>query len=160
MVQNMFSRSAFALFLVGLMVAVTFNPFIDTVAWRFPPDTNLSNIEYYYRGENVNNLLGWSVANAGDVNGDDLDDAVFGAYNFSDVHATASGKLYILFGKEPGKYGTKVHNAYEAEASYIGMLDLDNLGFSVDGAGDVNGDGFDDVIAGAPGAKNSLTGKA
>ena len=160
MVHFKSTRSTVALIIVGIMVAIAFNPFIDTIAWRYPANTNLSNIEYYYYGEAVQNILGLSVSNNGDVNGDHRADIVFGAYNFTDGGDPGTGKFYIVLGKEPGKYGATAHNATDADASFIGEDGNDNLGYSVDIAGDVNGDGYDDIIVGAPNLKGDRTGKA
>ena len=160
MAQKRSTRSTIALLLVGLMVTLTFNPFIDSMAWSFPQNTNLASTGMYYFGETNQDLLGRSVANAGDVNGDGRDDLVFGADNYTGGVQKACGIFYIAFGKEPDKYGARAHNATEADASFIGKAGNDRLGFSVDGAGDVNGDGFDDVIVGAPSVLNFQTGMA
>ena len=93
-------------------------------------------------------LFGWSVSNAGDINGDGFDDVIVGAPG-----AGLSGNGYVVFGKASG---------FEA-ALNLSSLDGNN-GFRLDGiaggnsvsnAGDVNGDGFDDVIIGAPSADAS-----
>jgi hypothetical protein len=160
MVHHKLARSTVALLTVGLMVAIAFNPFINTMAWRFAANTNLTSIEHYYYGEEPQNMLGLSVANKGDVNGDHRDDIVFGAYNFSNAGDKGTGKFYIVLGKEPGKYGAAGHNATDADASFIGEAGNDDFGYSVDIAGDVNGDGYDDIIVGAPNLKGDRTGKA
>ena len=86
---------------------------------------------------------GRSVSGAGDVNGDGLADLIVGAWN-----AASGGESYVVFGKsEPwhvdlgtlGSQGFRIENIDEFES----------LGFSVSGAGDVNGDGLDDLIVGA-----------
>ncbi len=90
-----------------------------------------------------------SIADAGDVNGDGFRDVVMGFPNWDQSHdgGTASsyhiGKIIFLFG------GPEIINN---TLSIKGPLALKGAytGTSVAGAGDVNGDGFDDVIVGAP----------
>jgi hypothetical protein len=85
---------------------------------------------------------GISVSNAGDVNGDGLDDVVLGAY--------LAGQSYVVFGKPDG---APVHLPDVAAGSggfVMNGLAGHQLGRRVSGAGDVNGDGLDDVIIGAP----------
>lgn len=78
---------------------------------------------------------GWAVSGAGDVNGDGHDDAVCGFY----LWQSDSGILEVYSGLD----GSVLFFDTGAAAGH-------NLGFSVSGAGDVNRDGYDDVIGGAP----------
>ncbi len=86
--------------------------------------------------------LGYSVSGAGDVNNDGYDDVIVGAYEANDV-GDDMGEVYILFGGDPMDSVVDV--------TLVGEADFDNLGYSVSGAGDVNDDGYYDVVAGAPG---------
>ncbi len=83
------------------------------------------------------NFFGWSSGSAGDMNGDGYDDIIVGAY----VAANSFGLVYVYFGG-PG-----------ADANFdliiMGLGVSDEFGYSVGTAGDVNGDGFADVIVGA-----------
>lgn len=84
--------------------------------------------------------LGWSVGTAGDVNGDGFDDVIIGTYNYTNkVHPGA----FVYHGSASGLGATP---AWQAE----GSQGNESLGYSVGTAGDVNGDGFDDVVVGAP----------
>jgi hypothetical protein len=85
--------------------------------------------------------MGYSVAGAGDVNGDGYADVVVGSLLYSNGQA-AEGATYIYYGGS-GTFNTGADAALEPNAAGS------NLGSSVAGAGDVNGDGFADVIAGA-----------
>ncbi len=93
--------------------------------------------------------FGYSVSGAGDVNGDGFDDVIVGAYDYRSTPTSAPGAAYIFFG------GTALAGdlsaASDADVSIVGDNHDDDLGYSVGGAGDVNKDGFDDVIIGAPG---------
>lgn len=85
--------------------------------------------------------LGFSVASAGDVNGDGYSDVIAGAYNYNNGQAS-EGAAFIYQGTATG-----ISTAATAllECNQIGA----NLGISVASAGDVNGDGYSDVIVGA-----------
>ena len=118
---------------------------------------NLSDVAtgiggFTINGEAAGDYSGWSVSGAGDVNGDGLADLIVGAWG-SNSNGKQSGKSYVVFGKTDG---TEVN--LSNVTSGIGGFTLnaeaqeDAVGFSVSDAGDVNGDGFDDLIVGAPGA--------
>ncbi|MEK9135491.1 MAG: FG-GAP-like repeat-containing protein, partial [Bacteroidota bacterium] len=84
--------------------------------------------------------FGGSVAGAGDVNGDGYADVIVGA-NGSDAAGLDVGRAYIFFG------GATVDNI--PDVIITGTVITENLGYSVASAGDVNNDGYDDVIVGA-----------
>ena len=98
-------------------------------------------------GEAVNNDLGYSVSSAGDVNGDGYADVIAGAFGYS----SSTGRAYIYYG------GSSMNNT--ADVTMTGEPGGSSFGASVSSAGDMNGDGFSDVIAGAF-AYNTFTGKA
>jgi hypothetical protein len=97
----------------------------------------------YWTGESnqANSQYGFSVASAGDVNGDTLDDIIVGAFMF-DNGQTDEGKAYLYFGSDSA-ISSFPDWEEESDISYA------NFGCSVASAGDVNGDGYDDVIIGA-----------
>ena len=98
-------------------------------------------------GEAANSHFGYSVSDAGDVNADGYSDVIAGAYNYS----SSTGRAYIYFG------GASMNNI--VDVTMTGGAAFDNFGNSVSAAGDVNGDGYSDVIAGAYGYSSS-TGRA
>ena len=90
-----------------------------------------------------NDYLGYAVSYAGDVNGDGYDDVIVGAYGAA-IGGTLRGQAHVYFGG-PDMDGT-------AEFTMNGSGDSNYFGYSVSYAGDVNGDGYADVIVGAYGA--------
>jgi len=106
-------------------------------------DTNLSTADASFYGEAWNDMSGSSVSGAGDVNGDGYDDILIGA-QWNDGWDLDTGQTYLIFGKDSG-WGIGALLS-EADASFIGEAAGDFSGASVSGAGDVNGDGYDDIL--------------
>jgi Ca2+-binding RTX toxin-like protein len=92
---------------------------------------------------------GYSVASAGDVNGDGYDDLIIGAYG-ADANGSNSGASYVVFGKASGFAASLDLSTLDGTNGFriSGETSLDQAGRSVASAGDVNGDGYDDLIIG------------
>ncbi|MEJ1968238.1 MAG: type I secretion C-terminal target domain-containing protein [Rhizomicrobium sp.] len=126
-------------------------------AGGFDADIDLSTLDggngFEIDGAAAGDQSGYSVASAGDVNGDGFDDLIVGAYRAA-PHGSSSGASYVVFGKAGGFSAaidlSSLNGANGFQLS--GAAASDESGVSVASAGDVNGDGFDDVIVGAKGA--------
>jgi hypothetical protein len=97
-------------------------------------------------GETAGDGAGWSMSDVGDFNGDGLPDIIIGA-PFSDVSGPSAGAAYILYGPF-----TASAPLLQSAVRLYGEAAGDLAGWTVAGARDVNGDGLDDVIIGAPGS--------
>lgn len=135
----------------------------------FGPTVNLSAVAggtggFVIYGQKADDWSGFSVASAGDINGDTFDDIVIGAIRSdgATVLATGAGRSYVVFGKAAG-FGASVDlNAVAlGTGGFVinGQDGSDYSGNSVASAGDVNGDGFDDLIIGASGAAAASNAK-
>lgn len=90
-------------------------------------------------GAATSNFLGREIANVGDVNNDGYEDILVGAYG----NSTSTGIAYLYMG------GSTISTT--PTATFTGGASNDRFGEGVGGGGDVNGDGYDDIIIGAPG---------
>jgi hypothetical protein len=92
---------------------------------------------------------GASVSEAGDINDDGLDDLIIGA--------PGANSSYIVYGSRDGFSGTLSLDSIDGTEGFVieGVNAGDNAGDSVSAAGDLNGDGVDDLIVSAPGANAS-----
>ncbi len=93
-------------------------------------------------GNQLDARFGWSVATAGDVNGDGYSDVIVGASLYDNGQAD-EGRAFVFHGSAAGLVTTPVWTV-EGEANFA------ELGTSVATAGDVNGDGYSDVVVGVP----------
>jgi len=94
----------------------------------------------------ANAQFGFSVSNAGDVNGDGYSDVIVGAVGY-DNGETDEGRAFTYLGSASGLATSPAWTAESDQASAL-------FGYSVSSAGDVNGDGYGDVIVGAPSYTN------
>lgn len=114
----------------------------EVAAYPLHVDPLLSSPVWTMEGKQEGAFYGISVSAAGDVNGDGHGDVVVGAQKF-DHGETDEGSAFLYLGNA---HGLSFLPACSIEADQQGAY----LGYCVAAAGDVNGDGYDDVIVGAP----------
>lgn len=113
-----------------------------------------TNVDWYRYGNEQNGFFGNSVATAGDVNGDGYADIIVGMRGYDgtppDV-AVDQGRAFVWFGSATGLTAGSVWDPMNADWKSE-LLSQNNayVGYSVGTAGDVNGDGYSDVLVGVP----------
>ena len=112
----------------GAVYPITIDPIATTPDWQLEADE-------------ANAELGVSVAGAGDVNGDGFSDVIVGASKY-DNGETDEGAVFVYYGSSSGLSSTADWKAESNQAN-------SEFGRSVASAGDVNGDGYADIIIGA-----------
>lgn len=106
---------------------------------------------FVVNGTSSDAIAGRSVGRAGDMNGDGIDDIAIGAPGTE----RGTGAAYVVFGRQDG-FDTDVELAQLDGGhgfSILGQSGFDVTGSLVAPAGDVNGDGLDDLLVSAPNAK-------
>ncbi len=120
--------------------------------WIYKGGASLSVLtEIFYKlGDQEEAWFGYSVSTAGDVNGDGYADVIIGAPKWDGADAQQNeGKIQIFHGSASGIDTTPERTIEGGQANAL-------FGTSVSFAGNVNGDAYADVIAGAPGYNNTL----
>jgi hypothetical protein len=130
-------KSKLALLTLAMLLATSFAPLAVGVKLELVSDGAATVFQEYF---------GYSTA-MGDFNGDGLMDMAIGAPG-NDTSGNATGAVYIYYGKgnmAPGELAPS-----RADVMLTGLLNLSMFGYSIDCAGDINGDTIDDLVVGAP----------
>ncbi len=102
----------------------------------------LCSTPWTYEADADTALCGWAATTAGDVNGDGYSDVLVGSPNWDGPGGVLQGRVELFFGG-PGGPGSS--------PDWTGTIDwpYTQMGYDVSPAGDVNGDGYDDILVGA-----------
>ena len=117
------------------------------------PNGTPDNADWSASDPEGDSFFGFSLASAGDINGDSFGDVIIGAA-FTGFPTADFGRAYVWYGSASGlgPNGTPDNAHWRATGT-----DHSNLGYDVASAGDVNGDGYDDVIISSSGYSNGQT---
>ena len=127
----------------------------STAGETFDASINLSSLDgsngFVINGINAGDRSGYSVSDAGDINGDGIDDILIGAYGAS----SEAGKTFVVFGKDSTAgetFDASINlSSLDGSNGFVinGINEGDESGYSVSSAGDMNNDGYDDIVIGA-----------
>ena len=112
---------------------------------------------FVMNGIDAGDQSGFGIGAAGDINGDGVGDIIVGAMYGDPASGADAGESYVVFGKAQSQSfsaSLELSGLDGANGFVINGIDADDLsGFAVNGAGDVNGDGIDDILVSAQSAE-------
>ena len=144
------NKKIFKKFLVFFIIfSILITPFIYIIP-LIESTSSLSNTTTII-SDNQNDYFGWNLSTAGDVNGDGFADIIIGAPH-NDSNGVDSGAAYIFYGNS---FFGRAINVSNANVTLKGTVANENFGWSMAGGGDIDSNGYDDIIVGAPGTSKA-----
>lgn len=128
--------------------------FLGSASPGWAPGNSASAANASFIGEFEGDDCGFVVAKAGDVNSDGFDDFLIGSPGYT--AAGVSGRVYLFFGGSPFPHGLRT-SVSVADVIIVGDAAMNRAGMSLSGAGDINGDGYEDIAVGAPVPRDPTT---
>lgn len=117
-----------------------------------PAELNGNN-GFTISGFDAEGSAGNAISYAGDINKDGFDDLLIGASSANSDDKNNAGKTFVVFGSKEFPASFSLAEANGKNALVLNGVETDGLvGTAVSGGGDINGDGIDDIIVGAPGS--------
>jgi len=116
--------------------------------WGFHYSLNQADARFL--GDRAYDAAGYCLGGGGDVNGDGFDDMLIGAPAGNEEVLSNPGHVYVVFGKASPDWGSEFRLAKQADASFDGEEQHNFAGLSLAIIGDVNQDGYDDIVCGSP----------
>jgi len=130
------------------------NASLAAQAQVFPAALDLADLDgingFVLNGAAANDFSGTAVSAADDFNGEGIDDLIIGAPE-ADPNGSSSGRSYVVFGSDSGLPDPFELSSLNGSNGFVinGEAARDNAVRSVSAAGDINGDGVDDLTIGA-----------
>jgi hypothetical protein len=130
--------------------------YTSTYSWKSTAGVSIETVaDAYFEGVNYENRVGSAVSGGEDFNGDGTVDVLIGA-SHENAHLKESGAVYVI--SDFPTVSTNIQSA--ASVRLTGVSYYDGAGTSVAFAGDVNSDGYADVLVGAPNYGSDENGAA
>ncbi len=106
---------------------------------------------FVINGIDAGDSSGYAVNGIGDVNGDGFDDIIIGAPQADPDGLGTAGESYVVFGTNAGFDAVLELSSLDGSNGFVlkGVEEYDFSGYAVNGIGDINGDGFDDLVVSA-----------
>ena len=141
---------------IVISITLVLNLAHQTAMAQFDPSLELNDLDGL-NGITINGVdpvdsSGSTGSGAGDINGDGIDDLIIGALGADPNGQVSAGSSYVVFGSDTGLPNPFDLSTLDGSNGFTinGVNTNDDSGFSVSTAGDINGDGINDLVIGAP----------